>query len=124
MSIRLRIAVMILLLPCHLMATTVVYVVSAHGIVIGADSKLVGVSLGGNVPVTPLDFGKTAVVQGRIVVASIGIDFADVWGKKENKVVFSYNFQTWVAGIEKQCPRAVSVSALTRLIKTETENTF
>jgi hypothetical protein len=124
MPIRLRIAIVVLLLHCNLMATTVVYVVAPEGIVIGADSKLVGTSLGGNMSEPLPGVRKIAVIQNRLVVASVGIDVAEVWGKKENRIVFSYNFQTWIARIEKTCPHDVSVSAVTQLIKSESEKTF
>jgi hypothetical protein len=88
MPIRLRVAIIVLLLHFNLMATTVVYIVTPEGIVIGADSKFVRSSLGGKIS-TPLpEIRKIAVVHNRLVVASIGTDISEVWGKKENKIVF------------------------------------
>jgi hypothetical protein len=92
---------------CH--ATTVAFVVTPYGILVGTDS--------GNTDRSQRRINKAIIIQRRLVVTSVGaadIDFDS----------FYYHFIEWIAAVEKKCPKNVSVSALTSLLEVESRATF
>src|ERR1700730_9037508 len=116
-------AVVVLLLSEGAIATTAVLVLTRRAIVIGIDSQLTPVSLGMPLPNTPR-IKKMGVVQNRMVVAVVGADLVKIWGKKEGRFVFTYDFTTWIANVKKKCPKDATVSVLTHLVEVESGAAF
>jgi len=105
-------------------ATTVVYVVTPTGIVIGADGLLLppaGPPLGTNgVQVPGATTLKIRLLKKRLAVANLDIEFA----KSPDLTVTLYDFQTWIKQIDEHTDAKMSVSGLTEFIKNQMRTTF
>lgn len=114
----------IVLLCGKLSATTVVFVITPEGIIIGADSKGMGENFGGFPASSAGLIKKTAVIKDRIIVATVNLDKASIYGSHGAKLILDYDFAKWISDIEKKCAENVSVSTLANIIETEGGKTF
>jgi hypothetical protein len=91
-------------------ATTVVYVVTPTGIVVGADGKAIPTG-------TVL---KIVLLRAKYALADIYLEHAESNGSGTVR----YDFPSWVKEIDKQTDAKVSVSGLTRIIENQMTATF
>jgi hypothetical protein len=101
-------------------ATTVIFVVTRSGILIGVDGKIKAVCA---VPSAPCiddsaPITKAFIVQKRFAVAALGLLKADIMDA-DGRPLFMYDFQTWLEQIEDHLFPAVTVSELSRIVKDE-----
>lgn len=106
----------VLLRPTPLAATTAVVVVTEQGIVMATDSKTT-VRVADFSTFGELTTRKLVLVQGRIVIACIGVsDF-----RTANS---HHNFLTWMQSLQLKLPDNVSVEEFTRIIEKESARVF
>jgi hypothetical protein len=105
----------ILICPIPLPATTVVLIVTRHGIILASDSKTFTINERYERSTESLT-KKYVIVQDRIIVASIG--HGDIRGGAH------YNFLTWMNQLETGLPKDISVDDLASTIKTESAKVF
>jgi hypothetical protein len=102
-------------------ATTVIYVVTPTGIVIGADGLLFPPT---NLPVGTDDPGATAtkviLLKKHLAVASL----SSALQKTPDLTTTLYDFQTWIKDIDKQTDEEISATGLTEYIKNQMRTTF
>jgi hypothetical protein len=102
-------------------ATTVVYVVTPTGIVIGADGLLFPPT---NLPVGADDPGATMtkvfLLKKHLAVATLSSGLQ----KTPDLTTTLYDFQTWIKDIDKQTDAEISVTGLTEFIKNQMRTTF
>jgi hypothetical protein len=101
----------------------VVFAVTPTGILVATDSK--GVRISGGDTRRPLgSIEKAFIIQDRLVVASVGTAVMNFTRPGHPEDSTRYNFAEWMTEIKKECPRNLSVSALTSLIESKSRNTF
>jgi hypothetical protein len=103
-------------IPIHLSATTVVLMVSPLGIVIATDSKYVS-NVGSGLKTGEGITDKVTIVQNHFAVASLGQ--ADI-----RSGLVHYNFLQWIKDIQTRLRRDVSVDELASIVETESVNEF
>lgn len=108
---------------CYCHATTVVFVVTSSGIFVGADSKVLergGVRMGCPITQNP---DKASVVQDRLIVATLATASIDLHSRRTGESI-CYDFTEWIANVKKKCPKDVTVTALTGIVKSESSIAF
>jgi hypothetical protein len=100
------------LLSLPLSATTLTIMVGSHGIVVAADSKFVNEKHRFQRTGKEETVGKFALIQGRIVLASLGVG-------RMTSPTFRYEFETWVTELETRLPKDVSVEELGYIVEAE-----
>jgi|SRR5208282_4616345 len=117
----------LILLVCSFCgATTLVFCVTPHGIIVATDSMASNFSVGrAGKSVQPYQRVKKAIiVQDRIVVATVNMTIMDFSHTGHPEDAIRYNFTQWMAEVDEQCPKNVSVSALTSLLEIKSRTTF
>ena len=111
--------IVLLTFPVSLKATTFVFFVTPHGMIIGSDSKMFTTQVLGSTSSRTAERStrKFVIVQDRIVVASIG--HADIKGGSAH-----YNFLTWMQELQAKLPAGISVDDLALTIQTESAKVF
>jgi hypothetical protein len=105
-------------------ATTVVYVVTPTGVVIGADGLLfppAGLPAGADGLQLPgATVTKIFLLKKHLVVASLSSELQ----KSPDLTATLYDFQTWIKDTDKQTDAEISVTGLTEFIKNQMRTTF
>jgi len=96
--------------PCH--GTTAIFVITPDGIVAGTDQLTKGASPEGKA-VFRTDINKIQLINGRFIVASIGLEQSN-----------AYSFPEWIKKIGNKLASDASVAQLVGLIESEAIQTF
>jgi hypothetical protein len=109
----------LLLCASTLGATTVIVIITSHGLVISTDSKMSTITTlaGDTSRIGEGTTKKFVLVQDRIFVASIG--HADI-----RRGPAHYNFVTWMENLRASLPKNISVDDLASTIETESAKVF
>ncbi len=117
----------VILLACSCCySTTVVFSVTPYGLLVGTESGELPTYVGSfaGTKRTGPSVEKAIIIQHRLVVTSLNLADAEITQAGKPNYVFRYHFKTWIAAIEKKCPKDVSAYALTSLIEGESRTTF
>lgn len=112
---------LILLLCARAFCTTAVFIITPKRIVAGTDRMANNLNLSGKLS-NAGTASKIVLLKGRFIVACIGLE--KMRAGPPDKQIVTYNFPSWVRGIESQISSNTSVLMLVNMVERESAKTF
>jgi len=108
------------LLPSQCFATRLIFLITPSGITVGMDSRNLRQESAEGRPTIWIESitEKSALIQNRIVIGSIGLKRIGLPG-----IPAIYEFGPWIERVKSRIPPHVSVDAFSRIVEDESRNT-